>query len=100
MSYEYNLSLIISKKQGILPLWFIDEMDYERIGAGDSIETMGLEQLFKGKGGLLVRLKITRSTGESFELDTKHTMSPDQLKWLQAGSALNHIRAMHQSSQH
>jgi homoaconitase len=87
-----------SKKQGILPLWFIDELDYTRIGAGDTIETMGLEGIFNGTGGFRVRLKVTKLTGESFELDTKHTLSPDQLKWLHAGSALNHIRALHRVS--
>lgn len=73
-------------------------MDYTRIGAGDTIETSGLEQIFNGTGDFPVRLNVTKSTGESFELDTKHTMSPDQFKWFCAGSALNHIRAIHRSS--
>jgi homoaconitase len=31
--------------------------------------------------------------GQVLEIETKHTMSADQLKWLEAGSALNHIRS-------
>jgi homoaconitase len=67
--------------------------DYGRIGSGDTVETIGLEHLFRGVSGAMVRLKVTKLAGESFEIDMKHTMSLDQLKWLRLGSALNHIRA-------
>ncbi|KAF8527836.1 aconitate hydratase [Hysterangium stoloniferum] len=86
--HETNL-----KKQGILPLWFVQETDYGLVGAGDSIETMGLESVFNGDSSAIIRLRVTKVTGDVLELDTKHTMSLDQLKWLRAGSALNHIRA-------
>ncbi|KAF8587367.1 aconitate hydratase [Ramaria rubella] len=86
--HETNL-----KKQGILPLWFINEKDYELIGAGDTIDTVGLERVLNSAHDAIICLKVTRITGECFELKTKHTMSADQLKWLRAGSALNYIRA-------
>jgi len=54
---------------------------------------MGLEGVFHGGAGASVRLKVTKLTGESFEIDTEHTMSLDQLNWLRLGSALNYIRA-------
>ncbi|EIN13533.1 aconitate hydratase [Punctularia strigosozonata HHB-11173 SS5] len=84
--HETNL-----KKQGVLPLWFVDKSDYSRIGSGDVLETVGLEDLLeKGTGDIEVR--VTKRNGDVFEIPTRHTMSADQLKWLKAGSALNHIK--------
>ncbi|KAI0307611.1 aconitase family-domain-containing protein [Multifurca ochricompacta] len=80
-------------KARILPLWFADKNDYGRIGSGAVIETIGVADLFSGKPDTTVRLKVATPDGESFEIATKHTMSSDQLKWLRAGSALNHIRS-------
>ncbi|KZT44578.1 putative mitochondrial aconitate hydratase [Sistotremastrum suecicum HHB10207 ss-3] len=85
--HETNL-----KKQGILPLWFADKADYARVGAGDTIETVGLEALLKGDSSARIGLKVTPREGEAFEILTNHTMSKDQIKWLQAGSALNKIK--------
>ena len=82
-----------SQKQGILPVWFADKADYGRIGAGDTVETLGLADLLGGKSDAALRLRVTRRSGETFEVPVRHTMSADQLKWLRAGSALNHIRA-------
>jgi homoaconitase len=76
----------------VLPLWFANKADYSRIGSGDVVETLGLADLLEGKGND-VRLRVTRRSGETFEIPTRHTMSADQLKWLRAGSALNHIRS-------
>ena len=80
------------QKQGVLPLWFADKNDYDRIGSGAVVETMGVADLFAGKSDGTVRVKVTTHDGESFEIRTKHTMSSDQIKWLKAGSALNQIR--------
>ncbi|KAI0374341.1 aconitate hydratase [Pilatotrama ljubarskyi] len=89
--HETNL-----KKQGILPLWFVDKADYARIGSGDVVETLGLADLLEGRdtSDRAIRLRVTPRDGRApFEIPTRHTMSADQLKWLRAGSALNHIRA-------
>ncbi|KAF7339872.1 Aconitate hydratase, mitochondrial [Mycena venus] len=86
--HETNL-----KKQGVLPLWFADKADYGRIGSGDMVETIGLSELLKGGTDAQIKLKVTKSDGQVFEIQTKHTMSADQLKWLEAGSALNYIRS-------
>ncbi|KAG1894867.1 aconitate hydratase [Suillus fuscotomentosus] len=86
--HETNL-----KKQGVLPLWFADKNDYSRIGSGDVVQTIGLADLIEGRQNAEVKLKVTKRTGEVFEILTKHTMSEDQLKWLRAGSALNFIRS-------
>jgi homoaconitase len=74
-------------------LWFSDKGDYNRIGSGDMIETIGLAELLAGTGKD-VQLRITKKNGESFFIETSHTMSPDQLRWLEAGSALNYIKAV------
>ena len=80
------------QKQGVLPLWFVDKNDYARIGSGAVVETMGVADMVAGKLDGTVRVKVTTREGEAFEIETKHTMSSDQVKWLRAGSALNHIR--------
>ncbi|KLO13967.1 aconitate hydratase [Schizopora paradoxa] len=85
--HETNL-----KKQGILPLWFVNKDDYSRVGSGDTIETIGLGDVFKNSSSPIL-LRVTKGNGESFNIPTKHTMSEDQLKWLRAGSALNYIRS-------
>ncbi|KAI0785995.1 aconitate hydratase [Abortiporus biennis] len=86
--HETNL-----KKQGVLPLWFADKADYSRIGSGDIVETHGLADLLNGVPDASIYLVVKKPTGEEFKVQTKHTMSADQLKWLKAGSALNHISA-------
>ena len=73
-------------------MWFVDKADYNGIGSGDLIETVGLGDLLNGKADATIRLRITRRSGESFEMPVQHTMSADQLRWLHAGSALNYIR--------
>jgi homoaconitase len=74
-------------------LWFADKNDYGRIGSGAVIQTVGVHDLISGNPDATVRVKVTTRDGESFEIATTHTMSSDQLKWLRAGSALNHIRS-------
>jgi len=86
--HETNL-----KKQGVLPLWFVDTSDYSKIGSGDTVETVGLEGLLSGDSPTPIHLRVTKRSGETFEIPTKHTMSADQLNWLRAGSALNYIRS-------
>ncbi|KAF5355703.1 hypothetical protein D9756_003945 [Leucocoprinus leucothites] len=86
--HETNL-----KKQGILPLWFADKIDYSRVGSGDILETEGLTDLLEGNSDATIVIKVTKPDGEVFRIATKHTMSTDQVKWLRAGSALNYIRS-------
>lgn len=74
-------------------MWFADASDYSKIGSGDVVETIGLEGLLNGDRSSAIRLRVTKRSGETFEVPTKHTMSADQLHWLRAGSALNYIRS-------
>ncbi|KAH3899752.1 aconitate hydratase ACO2 SCDLUD_004039 [Saccharomycodes ludwigii] len=86
--HETNL-----KKQGMLPLTFADEKDYDRITHGDVLETVGLIDLVakRGDNGGTLDIKVTKPSGESFVIKAKHTMSPDQLEFFKAGSAINYI---------
>lgn len=82
------------RKQGVLTLLFADENDYTKIDAGDKVETVNLAELLSPQGDLetQVRVKVTKPDGKSFELATKHSLSPAHLAWIRAGSALNLIR--------
>lgn len=87
--HETNL-----KKQGVLPLTFADEADYDRISSTDKIETLDLlDMLAKdGNNGGELTLRVTkRSDGSQFDIKTKHTMSKDQVNFYKAGSAINYI---------
>lgn len=77
------------KKQGVLPLTFVNENDYEKISGGDVIETRGVKDIAPGKP---VTLIVTKLDGSKLEIPAKHTMSNDQIGWFTKGSALNLIK--------
>ena len=82
--HETNL-----KKQGVVPLTFANEADYDKIDACDSVETVGLYDMLKNGGKGDVSLKLTKRSGEVIDIPVKHTFSPDQASFVIAGSALN-----------
>ncbi|KAI8997597.1 aconitate hydratase [Pilobolus umbonatus] len=82
--HETNL-----KKQGVLPLTFANENDYELINGGDIIETEGVKDIASGRP---VKLIVTKPDGSKLSIETKHTMSADQIEWFTKGSALNLIK--------
>jgi homoaconitase len=77
-----------------LPVWLQSESDYTLISAGDDVETVGLAKILQGDLDAQVSLRVTKASGEVLEIPTKHTLSSDQVDWLRAGSALNHIAAL------
>lgn len=88
------------RKQGVLTLLFENEDDYHRIGGGDMVETVNLTDLMAPGADIStqVRLRVTKfgENGlpqESFEIPTRHSLSPTHLEWIRAGSALNSIKA-------
>ncbi|ODV97631.1 hypothetical protein PACTADRAFT_78093 [Pachysolen tannophilus NRRL Y-2460] len=86
--HETNL-----KKQGMLPLVFENEADYDKIGSHDEITTKGLIEMVEkegNNGGILV-LQVKKPNGETFDIRCKHTMSKDQIGFFKAGSAINFI---------
>ncbi|ABN67560.2 aconitate hydratase [Scheffersomyces stipitis CBS 6054] len=86
--HETNL-----KKQGMLPLTFADEADYDKISSGDLLTTVDLKDMIakNGNNGGVLTVKVTKKDGSTFDILCKHTMSKDQVDFFKAGSAINHI---------
>lgn len=86
--HETNL-----KKQGMLPLTFTDEADYDKISAGDLLTTVDLVDMLAkdGDNGGFLKMKVQKKDGSEFEILCKHTMSKDQVEFFKAGSAINYI---------
>lgn len=82
--HETNL-----KKQGVVPLVFANEADYDLIGAGDEVGTVGLYDMLKNGGKGDVSVKVKKASGEEVLIKTKHAVSEDQAGFILAGSALN-----------
>merc|ERR1711977_161616 len=82
--HETNL-----KKQGVVPLTFANESDYDLMKACDEVETVGLLDVLKSGGQGSVELIVRRDGKEVARVKTKHTLSKDQCGFVLAGSALN-----------
>ena len=83
--HETNL-----KKQGMLPLTFVDPEDYERIGEDDRIAVRSLAQLAPGHS---LEVEVTSPDGTTWSFSANHSFSSEQIEWFKAGSALNIIKA-------
>jgi aconitate hydratase len=79
--HETNL-----KKQGILPLTFIEPVDYDKFEQNDRVSITGLYALEPGKP---VTLQIKKRDGRVVTIQARHTMTREQIAWFKAGSALN-----------
>jgi aconitate hydratase len=79
--HETNL-----KKQGVLPLTFIDPADYEKFEQNDRVSITGLYTLEPGKP---VTVQIKKPDGRTVTIQGRHTMTREQIAWFKAGSALN-----------
>ncbi|KAL4725422.1 aconitate hydratase [Fusarium chlamydosporum] len=82
--HETNL-----KKQGVVPLTFENEADYDKIAAGDEVATVGLYEMLQNGGKGDVQLRVTKTSGEEILIPTKHAVTKDQAGFILAGSALN-----------
>ncbi len=82
--HETNL-----KKQGMLPLTFVDPAVYDRIDEDDTISVLGLGDLARDQP---VGCLIHKPDGTTIDFETNHTFSPEQIEWFRAGGALNIIR--------
>jgi len=82
--HETNL-----KKQGVLPLTFIDPKDYDKVRQTDKVSILGLKEMAPGKP---LTVTLTRADGNRVSFQVAHTMSEEQIEWFRAGSALNRIR--------
>ena len=82
--HEANL-----KKQGILPLTFSDKNDYEKIEQNDKITITNLDEISPGS---IVTVTLQKEDGSSVDITANHSLSDEQIKWFESGSALNHIK--------
>lgn len=83
--HETNL-----KKQGVLPLLFVDPADYDKVQEHDKVSVCGLADLAPGSR---LTIRLHHSDGSTQEFPVRHTMTAEQIEWFQAGSALNKLRA-------
>ncbi len=82
--HETNL-----KKQGVLPLIFADPADYERVRREDRLSLLDLDKLAPGKP---VKVRLRHADGGEELIETRHSLTREQIAWFLAGSALNLIR--------
>jgi aconitate hydratase len=84
--HETNL-----KKQGLLPLTFVNPSDYDKIQPSDKISLLDLKNLAPGKP---VKAEIKHSDGKVDSISLSHTMNEQQIEWFRAGSALNRMKQL------
>jgi aconitate hydratase len=82
--HETNL-----KKQGVLPLTFVDPADYEKVRETDRISVRGLDGLAPGEPLTVV---LHHEDGGADELSVSHSLNAEQIEWFRAGSALNVLK--------
>ncbi len=79
--HESNL-----KKQGLLPLTFTDQTDYDKVREADKVSLHELAGLAPGKP---VRCVLHHDDGTTEEMELSHSLGEPQIAWFRAGSALN-----------
>lgn len=82
--HETNL-----KKQGLLPLTFADSKDYDKVKEDDRISVVNLKNL---KPAAPVAVILYHKDGSEEKIETRHSLSAEQVEWFKAGGALNLIK--------
>ncbi|GAV51514.1 hypothetical protein ZYGR_0AD06970 [Zygosaccharomyces rouxii] len=82
--HETNL-----KKQGLLPLYFKNPADYDKINPTDKVDVLGLTEFAPGKD---LTLRVHPENGEAWDCPLTHTFNEEQIEWFRSGSALNKIK--------
>ncbi len=82
--HETNL-----KKQGVLPLTFIDPTDFDKVREDDRLDIVGLADLAPDQP---VTMVLRHADGSSDDVMLNHTLTDEQISWFKAGSALNKIK--------
>jgi len=83
--HETNL-----KKQGVLPLTFAQNADYDLIQEADRVDILGLCELAPGS---TVTAVLHHLDGSESSVSLHHSLNAEQIAWFKAGSALNFLRA-------
>jgi len=76
------------KKQGILPLTFVNPADYARVHGDDRVTIRGVDTLTPGVNLTLICRHADNTVDE---IPVKHTLNETQIGWIRAGSALTLI---------
>ena len=82
--HETNL-----KKQGMLGLTFVNEIDYDLIHEDDTFNFIDLVEFAPGK---TLNVELVHSDGTKDIIELNHTYNDQQIEWFKAGSALDLIR--------
>ena len=82
--HETNL-----KKQGVLPLTFVDKDDYNKIKQEDRISIKNLSQL---QPKSIHSITLKHKDGSEEQIPTTHSLNKEQIKWFKAGSSLNTLK--------
>ena len=82
--HESNL-----KKQGVLPLTFVNASDYDLIRETDRLDLLGVTDLAPGSA---VEGVIKHADGSEDRAALAHTLNAEQVQWFKDGSALNTLR--------
>ena len=82
--HETNL-----KKQGLLPLLFVNTDDYDLIREDDRVDVLGLTSIAPGQN---LQVVLYHNDGSSSQFEVHHTMNDAQIEWFKQGSALNLIK--------
>ena len=85
--HETNL-----KKQGMLPLTFVDPADYDKITGSDKVDILGLEGGAFQPGSTLTMRCVDAEGKNVREFPVAHTFNEEQIEWFKAGSALNYMK--------
>ncbi|KAI8243053.1 putative aconitate hydratase [Colletotrichum sp. SAR11_239] len=90
--HETNL-----KKQGVVPLTFENEADYDKIAACDEVSTVGLYEMLQNGGKGKVQLLVKKKDGSEVLVPTLHAVTKDQAGFILAGSALSMLAKRNQA---
>lgn len=82
--HETNL-----KKQGLLPLYFKNPADYDKINPTDKVDVLGLTEFAPERE---LTLRVHPENGEAWDCPLTHTFNEEQIEWFKSGSALNKIK--------
>jgi aconitate hydratase len=78
------------KKQGVLPLTFVNPGDYDKIQETDRLSITGLAKLAPEVD---LEVVIYHEDGSEDRIQVAQTLNEEQIEWFKAGSALNLLRA-------
>ncbi|CAG8487945.1 6226_t:CDS:2 [Ambispora leptoticha] len=81
--HETNL-----KKQGLLPLTFVNPSDYDKVDPSDKVSIIGLKTFAPGK---TLTMRLQKANGATVDIPLNHSFNQNQIEWFKAGSALNRM---------